>query len=59
MLEIISIMLVIDGGKEDKCVEQLKPNILIRDDCKSIGGLKAYCLTDVKGEIKKYIQSIW
>lgn len=39
-------------------VERLKPNVLIEDDCKSIGGLKAYCITDVKNEIKSDIQSI-
>ena len=46
------------GETYSKIVEQLKPNILIEDDCKSIGGLKACCITDVKDEIKKDIQSI-
>lgn len=32
--------------------------VLIEDDCKSIGGLKVCCITDVKEEIKKDIQSI-
>lgn len=39
-------------------VEQLKPDILIEDDCKSIGGLKECCITHVKEEIKQNIQSI-
>ena len=48
-------------GKSEKyseIVERLKPDILIEDDCKSIGGLKECCITDVKEEIKKDIQSI-
>ena len=39
-------------------VERIKPNILIEDDCKSIGGLKNCCITYVKKEIKREIQSI-
>lgn len=46
------------GETYSEIVEQLNPNILIEDDCKSIGGLKACCITDVKDEIKKDIQSI-
>ncbi|HKM20969.1 MAG TPA: hypothetical protein VJZ01_02890 [Lachnospiraceae bacterium] len=46
------------GEKYSDIVEQLKPDILIEDDCKSIGGLKECCITDVKEEIKKDIQSI-
>ena len=46
------------GETYSEIVEQLKPNILIEDDCKSIGGLKECCITDVKDEIKKDIQSI-
>ena len=46
------------GETYNEIVEQLKPNILIEDDCKSIGGLKECCITDVKDEIKKDIQSI-
>lgn len=39
-------------------VERIKPDILIEDDCKSIGGLKKCCITNVKEEIKENIQSI-
>ena len=46
------------GETYSEIVERLKPNVLIEDDCKSIGGLKACCITDVKKEIKKDIQSI-
>lgn len=46
------------GETYREIVERLKPNILIEDDCKSIGGLKACCITGVKDEIKKEIQSI-
>lgn len=46
------------GETYSKIVEQLKPDILIEDDCKSIGGLKACCITDIKEEIKTDIQSI-
>lgn len=41
-----------------KIVEQIKPDVLIEDDCKSIGGLKECCITHVKKEIKQNIQSI-
>lgn len=46
------------GEKYNEIVEQLKPDILIEDDCKSIGGLKKRCIADVKEEIKTGIQSI-
>ncbi len=46
------------GETYSEVVERLKPDILIEDDCKSIGGLKACCITDVKEEIKRDIQSI-
>lgn len=39
-------------------VEQFKPDIIIEDDCKSIGGLKKCCITHVKKELKQNIQSI-
>ncbi len=39
-------------------VEALKPDILIEDDCKSIGGAWQMCITKVKPEIKKNIISI-
>lgn len=46
------------GEKYNEIVEQLKPDILIEDNCESIGGLKKCCIADVKEEIKTGIQSI-
>ena len=39
-------------------VESILPDILIEDDCKSIGGEKEWCITNVKEEIKQNIKSI-
>ena len=39
-------------------VESILPDILIEDDCKSIGGEKECCITNVKEEIKQNIKSI-
>jgi len=39
-------------------VEFLKPNILIEDDCRSIGGAWQMSITHVNTEIKKQIKSI-
>lgn len=39
-------------------VEMVKPNILIEDDCKSIGGAWQMCITKVNQEIRKKILSI-
>jgi hypothetical protein len=39
-------------------VEIIRPDVLIEDDCKSIGGEKEMCITNVKEEIKKNIKSI-
>lgn len=39
-------------------VEILRPNILIEDDCKSIGGAWQMCITNVRKEIKDTIVSI-
>lgn len=39
-------------------VEAIKPNILIEDDCKSIGGAWQMCITKVRPEIKEKIQAI-
>lgn len=46
------------GETYSEIVERLKPDILIEDDCKSIGGLKECCITHVKEEIKQNIHSI-
>lgn len=39
-------------------VEMLQPDILIEDDCKSIGGAWQMCITKVNPEIKEKIVSI-
>ena len=39
-------------------VERIKPDILIEDDCKSIGGQKEWCITNVREEFKERIHSI-
>ena len=39
-------------------VERIRPNILIEDDCRSIGGQNKWCITNVSNEIKTEIQSI-
>ena len=46
------------GEQYSEIVERMKPDILIEDDCKSIGGLKECCITNVKEEIKNNIRSI-
>ncbi len=39
-------------------VEVIKPDILIEDDCRSIGGKWQMCITFVKPEIKRKVKSI-
>lgn len=39
-------------------VEEVTPDILIEDDCSSIGGTDQMCITHVKPEIKCRIQSV-
>lgn len=39
-------------------VETLQPDILIEDDCKSIGGAWQMCFTKVKPELKEKIKHI-
>ena len=39
-------------------VEALRPDILIEDDCRSIGGAWQMCIHKVKAEIKQQIKSI-
>lgn len=46
------------GEQYSEIVEQLKPDILIEDDCKSIVGEKEWCITNVKEELKSKIQSV-
>ena len=39
-------------------IERIQPNVLIEDDCKSIGGAWQMCITKVAPEIKGKITSI-
>lgn len=39
-------------------VERIRPNILIEDDCSSIGGQAEWCITHVNDELKTDIQSV-
>jgi len=48
-------------GKRQKykdIIEYVRPDILIEDDCRSIGGSWQLCITHVEPEIKNAIQSI-
>jgi hypothetical protein len=45
------------GQKYQDIVEKVVPDILIEDDCRSIGGEWQMCITNVKPEIKKKIIS--
>lgn len=46
------------GEQYSDLVEHLRPHILIEDDCKSIGGLRHCCITNVDVKIKSSIRSI-
>lgn len=46
------------GQKYKDIVEEVMPDILIEDDCRSIGGQWQMCITYVKPEIKERIRSI-
>jgi hypothetical protein len=46
------------GEQYSDLVENACPDILIEDDCRSIGGEKEWCITNVHKEIKRNIQSI-
>lgn len=56
----VGIFLAVRDSRESykDIVEALRPNILIEDDCKSIGGAWQMCITRVNPEIKKSIASI-
>ncbi len=48
-----------DRGQTYKdIVEAVKPDVLIEDDCKSIGGVRQMCITHVSPEVKKNINSV-
>lgn len=46
------------GQKYRDIVETIKPNILLEDDCRSIGGKWQMCITYIPKELKKRIKSI-
>lgn len=46
------------GEKYSDLVERILPDILIEDDCASIGGEKEWCITNVREDIKAGIKSI-
>lgn len=47
-----------DKGKKYKdIVEEVKPDILIEDDCRSIGGSWQMCITKVNPQIREQIKS--
>jgi hypothetical protein len=46
------------GQKYRDIVEEIKPEILIEDDCRSIGGQWQMCITHVKPELRAGIKSI-
>ena len=46
-------------GEEYKDVaEKAMPNVLIEDDCESIGGMEEMTITDIKPDLKKKIKSV-
>ena len=46
------------GEKYSDLVERVRPDILIEDDCASIGGEKEWCITNVSEDIGTNIKSI-
>ena len=46
------------GGQYKDIAEKIMPDILIEDDCESIGGKKEMTITNVRPAIKKKIKSI-
>ena len=47
-----------NGESYKDIAEKITPNILIEDDCESIGGTKEMTITFVRPEIKKMIKSV-
>lgn len=47
-----------NGGTYKDIAEKITPNVLIEDDCESIGGEKEMTITYVKPEIKQKIKSV-
>ena len=46
------------GEQYSDLVERICPDVLIEDDCESIGGEKEWCITNVSENVKKSIKSI-
>lgn len=46
------------GENYSDLVEHVRPDILIEDDCTSIGGEKEWCITNVREDIRTNIKSI-
>ncbi|SDM68878.1 hypothetical protein [Acetanaerobacterium elongatum] len=46
------------GQQYHELVEQIRPDVLIEDDCRSIGGENQMCVTHVAPEIRQTIHSI-
>lgn len=46
------------GEQYAQLIEQATPDILIEDDCKSIGGARQMCITGVSDRIKEQVHSI-
>lgn len=47
-----------NGESYRDIAERIIPNVLIEDDCESIGGEKEMTITFIRPEIKKMIKSI-
>lgn len=46
------------GEQYSEIVGRIKPDILVEDECKSIGGQKEWCITNVREQIKAGIYLI-
>ena len=46
------------GEQYSDLVERVRPDMLIEDDCASIGGEKEWCITNVREDIRTNIKSI-
>jgi hypothetical protein len=47
-----------EGEQYKNVAERLMPDILVEDDCESIGGVKEMTYTHIKPELKKKIKSV-
>ena len=52
-------MLFRQKGEEYKDIaEKVMPNVLIEDDCESIGGMERIAITNIMPDLKKKIKSV-